>query len=301
MQAEVTDLIEEGGRVVGVRADDAGRRRSTVRATLVVGADGRASTVRERAGLEVEDLGAPIDVLWMRLSRRDERRRRDARPHRRRQDAGDARPRRLLAVRLRDPEGRGRGGQGARASRRSAPAIVAGRAADARPRRRSSRAGTTSSCSPSQVDRLAQWHRPGLLCIGDAAHAMSPVGGVGINLAVQDAVAAANRLAAPLRAGTVSDADLAAVQRRRMFPTRVTQRMQVFMQNNVLSRVLAGRDHAGAAVAGAAGQPLSDAAAHSGAAGRARRPSRACAGFTGQCASHRALDKRPASLGAIPI
>src|SRR5262249_54457031 len=92
-----------------------------------------------------------------------------------------------------------------------------------------------------KVDRLREWHRPGLLCIGDAAHAMSPVGGVGVNLAVQDAVAAANRLAAPLRAGSVSDDDLAAVQRRRMFPTRVTQRVQIFIQNNVMSRVLASR------------------------------------------------------------
>ncbi len=85
-----------------------------------------------------------------------------------------------------------------------------------------------------KVDRLRQWHRPGLLCIGDAAHAMSPVGGVGINLAIQDAVAAANRLAAPLRAGAVSEDDLAAVQRRRTFPTRATQWLQVQVQNNVL-------------------------------------------------------------------
>ncbi len=92
-----------------------------------------------------------------------------------------------------------------------------------------------------KIDRLVQWHRPGLLCIGDAAHAMTPIGGVGINLAVQDAVAAANRLAGPLAAGTVSDDDLAAVQRRRMFPTRMTQAFQVFVQNNVLTRVLAGR------------------------------------------------------------
>ena len=92
-----------------------------------------------------------------------------------------------------------------------------------------------------KVDRLPQWHRPGLLCIGDAAHAMSPIGGVGVNLAIQDAVAAANRLAAPLRVGAVSDDDLAAVQRRRMFPTRATQRIQVFMQDNVLSAVLASR------------------------------------------------------------
>jgi 2-polyprenyl-6-methoxyphenol hydroxylase-like FAD-dependent oxidoreductase len=92
-----------------------------------------------------------------------------------------------------------------------------------------------------KIDRLQQWHRPGLLCIGDAAHAMSPVGGVGVNLAVQDAVAAANILAAPLSNGTVSEADLAAVQRRRMFPTRMTQRLQVFIQENVLSAVLASR------------------------------------------------------------
>ena len=103
---------------------------------------------------------------------------------------------------------------------------------------------TASARSPSwdqvklltvAVDRLKHWHRPGLLCIGDAAHAMSPIGGVGINLAVQDAVAAANILAEPLRGGAVGD-DLAAVQERREFPTRVTQRMQVFMQNNVIAR-----------------------------------------------------------------
>ncbi len=88
------------------------------------------------------------------------------------------------------------------------------------------------------VDRLERWHRPGLLCLGDAAHAMSPIGGVGINLAVQDAVAAANILWRPLAARTLRDADLAAVQRRRELPTRVTQRMQVFLQNNVIGRVL---------------------------------------------------------------
>jgi 2-polyprenyl-6-methoxyphenol hydroxylase-like FAD-dependent oxidoreductase len=92
-----------------------------------------------------------------------------------------------------------------------------------------------------KIDRLEIWHKPGLLCIGDAAHAMSPVGGVGVNLAIQDAVAAANRLVAPLRAGTLSDDDLAAVQQRRMFPTRMIQRLQVLIQDNVLSRVLASR------------------------------------------------------------
>jgi 2-polyprenyl-6-methoxyphenol hydroxylase-like FAD-dependent oxidoreductase len=88
------------------------------------------------------------------------------------------------------------------------------------------------------VDRLRQWWRPGLICIGDAAHAMSPVGGVGINLAVQDAVAAANRLVAPLKAGTVSDDDLRAIEARRTFPVRFTQRLQLIMQNQIISRAL---------------------------------------------------------------
>jgi 2-polyprenyl-6-methoxyphenol hydroxylase-like FAD-dependent oxidoreductase len=93
-----------------------------------------------------------------------------------------------------------------------------------------------------KVDRLREWYRPGLLCIGDAAHAMSPIGGVGINLAIQDAVAAANRLAGPLRTGQVGIEVLAGVQRRRMFPTRATQRMQVFAQNNFLRRVLSSSE-----------------------------------------------------------
>jgi 2-polyprenyl-6-methoxyphenol hydroxylase-like FAD-dependent oxidoreductase len=88
------------------------------------------------------------------------------------------------------------------------------------------------------VDRLAQWHRPGLLMVGDAAHAMSPIGGVGVNLAVQDAVAAANLLWEPLSRGRPSDDDLARVQRRREFPARVTQAVQVFLQNKVISRAL---------------------------------------------------------------
>ena len=99
------------------------------------------------------------------------------------------------------------------------------------------------------VDRLRQWWRPGLICIGDAAHAMSPIGGVGINLAIQDAVAAANRLAAPLKAGTASDDDLRAIQERRTFPVRFTQALQLTMQKRIISRALAGNAAAEAAVA----------------------------------------------------
>jgi 2-polyprenyl-6-methoxyphenol hydroxylase-like FAD-dependent oxidoreductase len=92
------------------------------------------------------------------------------------------------------------------------------------------------------VDRMPVWHKPGLLCIGDAAHAMSPIGGVGVNLAVQDAVAAANILCVPLRDGRLTEDDLARVQKRREFPARVTQAIQVFLQNKVVSRALATQE-----------------------------------------------------------
>ena len=142
-----------------------------------------------------------------------------------------------------------------------------------------------------KVDRLAQWHRPGLLCIGDAAHAMSPVGGVGINLAIQDAVAAANRLAAPLRAGSVAEDDLAAVQRRRMFPTRATQRLQICHPEQRAEPRAGEPRGAVAAVAGAAARPLPAAAADSGPAGRPRHPARARAHARGGAGGRRALDK----------
>jgi 2-polyprenyl-6-methoxyphenol hydroxylase-like FAD-dependent oxidoreductase len=93
-----------------------------------------------------------------------------------------------------------------------------------------------------RVDRLPRWHRPGLLCIGDAAHAMSPIGGIGINLAIQDAVATANILAETLRAGSVSDDSLADVQERRMFPTKITQAFQVFVQDHGIDPFLQGSD-----------------------------------------------------------
>ena len=238
MDAEVTDLIEENGRIAGLRATTP-HGPLTVRSALVVGADGRGSVVRDRAGLEVEDLGAPIDVLWMRLSRRPS----DGAEPLGRIGAGKM----LVMIDRGDywqcayviAKGAAEAirAQGIEAFRSSivniAPAM--------HDRVQELRSFDDVKLLTVKVDRLPQWHRPGLLCIGDAAHAMSPIGGVGVNLAIQDAVAAANRLAAPLRAGAVSDDDLAAVQRRRMFPTRATQRIQVFMQDNVLSAVLASR------------------------------------------------------------
>jgi 2-polyprenyl-6-methoxyphenol hydroxylase-like FAD-dependent oxidoreductase len=236
MRAEVTDLVEESGRVAGVRATTPDGEL-TVRAALVVGADGRTSVVRERAGLKVEDIGAPMDVLWMRLSRRES-------------DGAEALGR-IAAGKMMAMLDRGDYWQCAYVIPKGAAEEIRARGIEAfrqaivsvaplmRDRVQELRSFDDVKLLTVKIDRLMQWHRPGLLCIGDAAHAMSPVGGIGINLAIQDAVAAANRLAAPLAAGTVSDDDLAAVQRRRMFPTRMTQRLQVFAQNNILSRVLA--------------------------------------------------------------
>ena len=229
MQAEATDLIEDGGRVGGLRATTPAGRSSS-KPTSWSAPTAARSTVRRCAPLEVEDIGAPIDVLWMRLPRRP--------------SDGTAPLGRFGAGKIFIMLDRGdywqcayvipKGGFdeieldstpfGPRwpRSRRSSATVFA-----------SSRAGTTSSCSPSRSTGCAGGTvRPPLH--RRPAHAMSPVGGVGINLAVQDAVAAANILAAPLRAGTLRERDLAAVERRR-FPTRAAE-MQVFMQNNLLAR-----------------------------------------------------------------
>lgn len=238
MRAAATDLIEEDGRVVGVRATTPNGPLE-VRAALTVGADGRHSVVREKAGLTVHDLGAPIDVLWLRLPRRDG----DPDQPLGRFDRG-----RVFIMLFRGdywqcgyviPKG------GIDEIRRAGLPAFRESIAEIAPQMRD-RVGELKDWDDVKlltvrVDRLTRWYRPGLLCIGDAAHAMSPVGGVGINLAIQDAVAAANQLATPLRAGTVTVADLAKVQRRRRFPTVTTQWVQVQIQKRVLGRVLAGR------------------------------------------------------------
>lgn len=238
MRAEVTDLIEENGRVAGVRAATPDGELM-VRATLTVGADGRTSVVRERADLKVEDIGSPMDVLWMRLSRRES-------------DGAEALGR-IAAGKMMVMFDRGDYWQCAYVIPKGAVDEVRAAGIDAfraaivsvapqmHDRVQELKSFDDLKLLTVKIDRLTQWHKPGLVCIGDAAHAMSPVGGVGVNLAVQDAVAAANRLARPLRNGTINEDDLAAVQLRRMFPTRATQRLQVLIQNNVLSPVLASR------------------------------------------------------------
>jgi 2-polyprenyl-6-methoxyphenol hydroxylase-like FAD-dependent oxidoreductase len=237
MRAEAVGLVEESGRVAGVEVTTA-EGPIQVRADLVVGADGRHSVVRERAGLEVRELGAPMDVLWFRLSRRPED------------------PANLMGIFgsgrifvLINRESYWQCGdviakgtideirrQGIEAFRESVARIVP----YARDRVAELRGWEDVSLLTVRVDRLATWYRAGLLCIGDAAHAMSPVGGIGINLALQDAVAAANLLAAPLREGRLTVDDLSRVQRRRELPTRLTQWFQVQVQKRVIAPVLGG-------------------------------------------------------------
>jgi 2-polyprenyl-6-methoxyphenol hydroxylase-like FAD-dependent oxidoreductase len=235
MEAEAIDLIRDGERVAGVRVRTAEGERE-VRADLVVGCDGRHSTVRERAGLEVQDIGAPIDVLWFRVSRKPD----DTDETSGHIEAGKM----IVMLNRRDywqcayviPKG------GIDTVKREGLAAFRERVVELSPFLRD-RIDELKSFDDIKlltvaIDRLREWHRPGLLCIGDAAHAMSPVGGVGVNLAVQDAVAAANILAEPLRSGSVTRANLQAVQERRTFPMKVIQRMQVIVQNNLLSPAL---------------------------------------------------------------
>jgi 2-polyprenyl-6-methoxyphenol hydroxylase-like FAD-dependent oxidoreductase len=235
MKAEATGLIEESGRVVGVRASTP-EGRLTIRADLVVGADGRHSTLRERGGLKSDDYGAPMDVLWFRVARKQS-------------DTADTFGH-VEAGRMMVMLERGDYWQ-------CAYVIAKGGIDDVKAKGLEAFRGSVVEMSPFladrigelkswddvkllsvTVDRLQKWWRPGLLCIGDAAHAMSPIGGVGINMAVQDAVAAANRLAGPLKNRTVSDADLQAIQARRAFPARFTQALQLTIQRRVISRVL---------------------------------------------------------------
>jgi 2-polyprenyl-6-methoxyphenol hydroxylase-like FAD-dependent oxidoreductase len=236
MRAEATDLIEEAGRVVGLTAQTPDGPL-VIRADLTVGADGRHSTVRKKAALKSDDYGAPMDVLWFRLTRKttdpvDTFGHIEAGAMMVMLDRGDYWQCAYVIP---------KGGiervktAGLEAFRQSVVALSPFLA---------DRVGELGSWDHVKllsvaVDRLRQWWRPGLICIGDAAHAMSPVGGVGVNLAVQDAVAAANQLAAPLKARTVSEEDLRAIEARRTLPVRVTQAIQLAMQNRIIGRALA--------------------------------------------------------------
>jgi 2-polyprenyl-6-methoxyphenol hydroxylase-like FAD-dependent oxidoreductase len=287
MRHAATGLIEENDRVAGVHVTSP-EGDYELHAELVVACDGRHSTLRESAGLKAREYGAPMDVLWFRMPRRDS----DPQDtfgivdrghmmvlHNRTNDrAGECQP---------DHASRGwdaRGSSESLGPPKPSPGVYrtrrveAGRddpsstegywqvaflvpkGSDAALRARSIDAlrETVSQLAPFladrrgaieswdkvktlevQVDRLERWHAPGLLLIGDAAHAMSPIGGVGINLAIQDAVAAANALAQPLLdGGTIDESLLASIQRRREWPVKVVQRVQIAMQQRLISRVL---------------------------------------------------------------
>lgn len=236
-RSEVTGLVEEGGRIAGVQATTP-EGNLEIRADLVIGADGRHSIVRQKAGFVVDELGAPMDVLWFRLSRRG------SDPD---ETMGIFTAGRVFIMINRGEHwqcgfviAKGSFQQIQQAGLPEFHREVATLAPFVR-----DRAGELADWDDLKlltvgVDRLRRWHRPGLLCIGDAAHTMSPIGGVGINLAIQDAVAAANLLATKLRENRLREDDLHQVQTRRELPAHITQRIQIFIQNRVITRVLGG-------------------------------------------------------------
>ncbi|HEX4195208.1 MAG TPA: FAD-dependent oxidoreductase, partial [Stellaceae bacterium] len=237
MSADVTGIIEENGRIAGVTATTP-HGPLEVRADLVIAADGRASLVREQSGLAVDDFGAPMDVLWFGLPRRD------TDPD---ETMGRFEPGRFfIAIDRRDYWQCGyviAKGSFDAIRQKGLPAFqqnVATIFPEAAGRVSQLDTWDKIKLLTVQVNRLKRWYRPGMLCIGDAAHAMSPVGGVGINLAVQDAVAASNILADALVERRVTIDDLAKVQKRREFPMRMTQAFQVLVQNRVLAPALSG-------------------------------------------------------------
>ena len=235
MDMEVVDLVFDGDKVAGVKVTGPNGPRE-IRADITIGADGRQSIVRDRAGLKVEDLGAPIDVLWFRISRKPE----DPAQVLGRFTAG-----KIMVMLNREDywqcgfviqkfsfeKIRQRGLNEFRQDVIGVAPFLGDRVGEIID-------WDQIKLLTVKVDRLLTWYRMGLLCIGDAAHAMSPVGGVGINLAIQDAVATANLLSDKLLERNVTIEELKQVQQRRLFPTRITQRAQVIIQNRVLGRAL---------------------------------------------------------------
>jgi 2-polyprenyl-6-methoxyphenol hydroxylase-like FAD-dependent oxidoreductase len=235
MNADATDLIWSGDRVAGV-AVDTPEGPLEIRADLTIGCDGRHSMVRERAGLEVEEIGAPMDVLWFRAGRRpDENENLFARLEPGKMmvtfDRGDYWQCAYVIAKGQYDQMKARGLEAFRADVVSMAPILKAGMADVK-------TWDDVKLLTVTINRLTRWTRPGLLCIGDAAHAMSPVGGVGVNLAVQDAVATANLLAAKLLKGCPPEDELDAVRQRREFPVRATQAMQTLVQNRLISVAL---------------------------------------------------------------
>jgi len=239
MNTEAVDLIRRGETIAGVRATTP-EGPIDIEADLTIACDGRHSTVRERAGFEVQEIGAPMDVLWFRAGRKaDETENVFARVEPGKMmitfDRGDYWQCAYVIAKGQHDAVKARGLQALLDDVvRMAPILRSG-IADVK-------SFDDVKLLTVAINRLARWTRPGLLLIGDAAHAMSPVGGVGVNLAVQDAVATANLLADKLQRGCPSEDELDAVRRRREFPVKMTQGMQVVVQNNIISGALQGGD-----------------------------------------------------------
>jgi 2-polyprenyl-6-methoxyphenol hydroxylase-like FAD-dependent oxidoreductase len=229
MQTEAKTLIEENGRVVGIRSVSADSP-AEIRADLVVSADGRNSVLRDRAGLMVDEIGANVDVLWMRLSKHLDDPDFVIHANRGRAlvmlDRAEYWQCGLVIPKGSAQEMQVKGIEGLRATIAQNAPFLYNRVTEVRD-------WNDAKLLNVKVDRLRRWYRPGFISIGDAAHAMSPVGGVGINLAIQDAVAAANILARPLREGALRTSHLAKIQRRREFPARFTQRVQAAILRQV--------------------------------------------------------------------
>ncbi len=235
MNAEARELVWSGERVVGVQAMTP-QGLTEIRADLVVACDGRHSIVRPAAKLEIEEIAAPMDVLWFRVTKSGETDNMFVRLEPGKMmvtiDRGDYWQCAYVIAKGRHDAIKAGGLEAFRSEVARLAPVLSAHMDDVK-------SWDDVKLLTVAINRLKRWHRAGLLCIGDAAHAMSPVGGVGVNIAVQDAVATANLLAAKLAKGPVSEDDLAAVQKRREFPMRVTQGMQVVMQNNIISRALA--------------------------------------------------------------
>ncbi len=240
MQTEATDLIEKDGRIQGVCAKNP-NGNVDISAELVIGADGRHSLVREKSGLAVKTLGAPMDVLWFRISRNTT----DPKQSLGKIDMG----RMMVMIERGDYWQCGfliRKGEFDHIKRDGLHSLrenILQLAPILQDRIQEIQSWDDIKLLTVTVDRLEKWYRAGLLCIGDAAHAMSPIGGVGINLAIQDAVATANILIPAFLKNSVQESDLAKVQSRRLLPTKIIQKIQVFIQNRVIDSVLGNAKH----------------------------------------------------------
>jgi 2-polyprenyl-6-methoxyphenol hydroxylase-like FAD-dependent oxidoreductase len=235
MSANVTDLVWSGDKVIGVKADTADGPIE-IRAGLTIGCDGRHSTVRQSAGLEVLEIGAPMDVLWFRAGKdENENERLFARLQSGKMlvtfDRGDYWQCAYVIPKGQYDSVKARGLDAFRKDVIGMAPVLASGISDVR-------SWDDVKLLTVAINRLKQWARPGLLCIGDAAHAMSPVGGVGVNLAIQDAVATANLLAGKLANGLPSKSELDAVRARRELPVRMTQAMQVIVQSQLISAAI---------------------------------------------------------------